>query len=403
VWKETARGRALSWTPGDLDAAFDLRVSLLHVVLRRINAAAKERKRAAERDALLMLELDHRVKNTIANIQALVLRTSRSAESLTVFVQGLDGRIRSMAKSHSLLSQSRWEGVSIDRLLREELDAYATEQMKFELSGVNVMLTPKSALSLSLAIHELATNAAKFGAFSEPQGRVAVRWILTADGGIDLSWSEMGGPLVKTPTRVGFGTTLIERALAMETGGRATLHYHLTGVVCNVFLPSSSLLRRSPPETREPAAEPIGIALDAGGKGKPYRILVAEDAFLLVTLLQDLFDALGWEMIGPAGRLVDALQLARHAIFDAALLDVNLDGTMSWEVAIVLKERGIPFVFGTGYSVSAVLPENLTGSPVISKPYQLSELQQVIQRVIVANSATSGVVTSVSGNLPVAL
>jgi light-regulated signal transduction histidine kinase (bacteriophytochrome) len=403
VWKETVRGRSLSWTPGELDAAFDLRVSLLHVVLRRINEAAKERKRAAERDALLMLELDHRVKNTIANIQALVLRTSRSAESLTVFVQGLDGRIRSMAKSHSLLSQSRWEGVSIDRLLREELDAYATEQMKFELSGVNVMLTPKSALSLSLAIHELATNAAKFGAFSQPQGRVAVRWTLTTDGGIDLSWSEMGGPLVKPPTHVGFGTTLIERALAMETGGRATLHYHLTGVVCNVLLPSSSLLLRSPPETREPPAEPIGIALDAGGMGKPYRILVAEDAFLLVTLLQDLFDALGWEMIGPAGRLVDALQLARHAMFDAALLDVNLDGTMSWEVAFVLKERGIPFVFGTGYSVSAVLPENLTGSPVISKPYQLSELQQVIQRVIVANSPTSGAVTSVSGELPVAL
>jgi len=387
VWKETIRGRSLSWTSGDLDAAFDLRVSLLHVVLRRINEAASERKRAAERDALLMRELDHRVKNTIANIQALVLRTSRSAESLTVFVQGLDGRIRSMAKSHSLLSQSRWEGVSIDRLLREELDAYSTEQIKVELSGVNVMLTPKSALSLSLAIHELATNAAKFGAFSQPQGRVAVRWILTPDGGIDLSWSEMGGPLVTPPTHVGFGTTLIERALAMETGGRATLHYHLTGVVCNVFLPSSSLLNRSAEEeTREPPAEPIGIDLDASAKGKAYRILVAEDAFLLVTLLQDLFDALGWELIGPATRLVDALQLARHENFDAALLDVNLDGAMSWEVAGVLKERGIPFVFGTGYSVTAILPENLTGTPVIGKPYQLSDLQQVIQRVIVANS-----------------
>jgi light-regulated signal transduction histidine kinase (bacteriophytochrome) len=124
VWKETVRGRSLPWMPSDLDAAFDLRVSLLHVVLRRINAAAQERKRVAERDRLLMAELDHRVKNTIANIQALVLRTSRSAGSLTGFVEVLDGRIRSMAKSHSLLSQSRWEGVSIDKLLYEELDPY---------------------------------------------------------------------------------------------------------------------------------------------------------------------------------------------------------------------------------------------------------------------------------------
>jgi CheY-like chemotaxis protein len=100
-------------------------------------------------------------------------------------------------------------------------------------------------------------------------------------------------------------------------------------------------------------------------------------------------------MIGPATRLVDALQLARQESFDAALLDVNLDGAMSWEVALVLKERGIPSVFGTGYNISAVMPENLAGSPVISKPYELSELQQVIERVIAANSPTSGAAASV--------
>jgi light-regulated signal transduction histidine kinase (bacteriophytochrome)/CheY-like chemotaxis protein len=386
VWKETVRGRSLPWTPGDLDAAFDLRVSLLHVVLRRITEAAKERKRAAERDALLMLELDHRVKNTIANIQALVLRTSRSAESLTGFVEGLDGRIRSMAKSHSLLSQARWEGVSIDRLLREELEAFTHEQMKVGLSGGNVMLTPKSALSLSLAIHELATNAAKFGAFSQPSGRVDVQWSVAADGGIDLSWREIDGPLVNPPTHLGFGTTLIERALAMETGGSARLHYHRAGVVCQVSLPPSSILQRFGQEPDRPPAEPTGIDLDSKAAAKPYRILVVEDAFLLVTLLQDVFDALGWQMIGPATRLVDALQLARNASFDAAILDVNLDGTMSWDVAVVLRERGIPFVFGTGYDLSAVLPDNLTGSPVIAKPYQLSALQQAIHRLVATNA-----------------
>jgi light-regulated signal transduction histidine kinase (bacteriophytochrome) len=391
IWRETVRGRSLPWTSADLDAAFDLRVSLLHVVLRRINEAAKERQRAAERDALLMLELDHRVKNTIANIQALVLRTSRSAESLTDFVQGLDGRIRSMAKSHTLLSQSRWEGVSIDRLLREELDAFAHQQSKVELTGVNVMLTPKSALSLSLAIHELATNAAKFGAFSQAFGRVAVSWQLAPDGGIDLSWREDGGPPVTPPTHIGFGTTLIERALAMETGGTATLQYHRTGLACTVYLPPASVLLQATEESGQPPAESQGVDLDPDPDSarKPYRILVAEDAFLLVTLLQDLFDTLGWKMVGPATRLVDALHLARNESFDAALLDVNLDGTMSWEVAIAIKERGIPIVFGTGYSVASLLPEPLTGSPVIGKPYQLSELQQVIRRAIAATAATT--------------
>jgi CheY-like chemotaxis protein len=165
-----------------------------------------------------------------------------------------------------------------------------------------------------------------------------------------------------------------------------------------VFLPSSSVLRHSSRETGEPPAQPAAIDLVPVRKARPWRILVVEDAFLLVTLLQDMFDTLGWEMIGPGTRLVDALQLARHEVFDAALLDVNLDGAMSWDVAAVLKERGIPFVFGTGYNVSALLPHHLTGSPVIAKPYQLSELQQAIQRVTVANSPTSRPLTSVSGD-----
>jgi CheY-like chemotaxis protein len=174
----------------------------------------------------------------------------------------------------------------------------------------------------------------------------------------------------------------------METGGTATLRYHSTGLACEVFLPPASVLPYSTEETRGPPAEPNGVHLDPGAAGQPYRILVAEDAFLLVTLLQDLFETLGWEMIGPATRLVDALHLARNESFDAALLDVNLDGTTSWEVAIALKERGIPFVFGTGYHVSAILPENLAGSPIVGKPYQLSELQHVIQRVIDASAST---------------
>ena len=130
--------------------------------------------------------------------------------------------------------------------------------------------------------------------------------------------------------------------------------------------------------------EPIGLDIGVGRGGTAYRILVVEDAFLLVTLLQDLFDGLGWVMVGPATRLVDALQLAREETFDAALLDVNLDGTMSWDVAMVLRDRGIPFAFGTGYNVAAILPEDLAGTPVIGKPYQVSELQQVIHHAISA-------------------
>ena len=382
IWKQTVRGRSLPWTPADIDAAFDLRVSLLHVVLRRINTAARERKRVADRDQLLMAELDHRVKNTIANIQALVGQTSRSADTLSGFVEGLDGRIQSMAKAHSLLSQSRWEGVSIDRLLREELNPYANGHFAVALSGTDVLLTPKSALSLSLAIHELATNAAKYGALLRPGGRVAVHWRRGDDGGIELSWREDGGPPVAPPTRRGFGSTLIERALAMETGGRANIHYLHTGVVCEILLPLSSVAQSEVDSQPPPADAPSVAEMAQDVVLETFRILVVEDSFLIVVSLEGLFDDLGWEIVGPATRKDEAMALAQSETFDAALLDINLDGEMSWDVAAVLKTRGIPFVFSTGYDVTSVLPAFLAGSLVVGKPFRDGELAQRLRQVI---------------------
>jgi len=385
IWQETVRGRCLPWTSADLDAAFDLRVSLLHVVLRRIDAATRERKRASDRDQLLMAELDHRVKNTIANIQALVVWTSRSADTLTGFVEGLDGRIRAMAKAHSLLSESRWEGVSIAKLMREELDAYGQEPPRMVLSGSDVVLTPKSALALSLAVHELATNAAKYGSLSQADGRLVVSWKLIDGGCVALSWTESNGPLVEQPTHRGFGSTLIERALAMETGGRATLHYLRTGLVCEVFLPASSVLHSDDEKDAEPEGEVPALELAPMVFPQPYRILVVEDSFLLVMALEDVFKTLGWELVGPASRLAEALELARTETFDAALLDVDLDGDRSWDVAVLLKARGLPFVFSTGYNTATVLPAHLAGSAVIRKPYNIDELEQKLRHVMGAS------------------
>jgi chemotaxis family two-component system sensor kinase Cph1 len=387
VWQETVRGRCLPWTAVDLDAAFDLRISLLHVVLRRINTAVQERKLAADRDKLLMAELDHRVKNTIANIQALVIQTSRNADTLTGFVKGLEGRIQAMAKAHSLLSQSRWEGVSIDKLLREELNPYANGHTAVRLEGLDMQLTPKSALSLSLAVHELATNAAKYGALTVPGGHVAVAWRPAADGGVELSWSEIGGPLVEQPKRRGFGSTLIERALAMETGGRSIVHYMRTGVVCDIFLPSSSVLHSTANAqvgTKSPTERALMPMVPDTTSSEVFRILVVEDSFLLVLAIQAMLDDLGWVAVGPATRRSEALAMAQSETFDAALLDVNLDGEMSWDVAAVLRTRGIPFVFGTGYDVSSVLPDDLAGSAVIAKPYHSRDVEQRIRDVIVA-------------------
>ncbi|WP_353203905.1 HWE histidine kinase domain-containing protein [Sphingomonas sp.] len=372
VWKHTVRNRALPWTSAETDSAFDLRVSLLQVVLRRIEAASRERVRAHERDKLLMAELDHRVKNTLANIQALVTLSSRSAESVKGFVEGLDKRIQSMAKAHSLLTQSRWEGVSVENLLREELEAYGQEAGVVAIHGVDAVLTPKSALSLSLALHELATNAGKYGAFSTRDGHVNVAWHLRDDGGLGISWTESGGPLVKPPVRRGFGSNLIERALALETGGGATIRYEPGGIICDIVLPKSSLVEL----TLAPVTKLLAAHMGSATKAMPEkpRLLVVEDSFLVLLSVEGMCEDLGWHVVGPATRLDEAMELAKAETFDAALLDINLDGEMSWAVADVLKQRGIPFAFSSGYDQSNMLPESLAGSEIIAKPYGIGEL-----------------------------
>lgn len=381
IWKETVRGRALPWQKSDLDAAVDLRTSLLDIVLRRITEVNRERKIAADRDQLMMAELDHRVKNTLANIVALVSQTSVSADSLSAFAIGLAERIKSMAKAHSLLSQSRWVGVAIDSLLKEELAPYTGGNAACEIVGPSLVLTSKSALALSLAIHELATNAAKYGALSSPVGRVAIRWTFSETGGLNLCWTESCGPKVGTPTRRGFGSTLIERALAMETEGMATLHFRPGGVVCEVVLPPSSIVKVDNIEVTE-ALIVSDIQEPPKRQEEGIRVLVVEDSFLIAGELESVFRRFGWTMVGPAARIPQALALIKTESFDAALLDINLDGEMSWDVAAALLAQKIPFVFTTGYDVSRILPDFLKNIKFLNKPYPLAELKVTILDLI---------------------
>lgn len=381
AWAETVNGRSTPWSTSESDAAFDLRVSLLEIVLRRIDAAARERLRAWQQEQLLMAELDHRVKNTLASIQAMVSLTSRSAASLVAFTEGLDRRIGSMSRAHSLLTKSRWEGVSIHALFQEEMDAYRAEHANISLDGPDLALAPKTALALSLAVHELATNAAKYGSLSVNSGRVAIRWRVDDLGGLDLLWQESGGPPVSPPKQRGFGSKMIERALAMETGGRPTLVFDPGGVRCRITLPANGLRSAG---IKDPAT--VSQAQPEGESPVPVtanrRILVVEDSALVVMEIERMIAELGWQVVGPAARLPEALALVRDETFDAALLDVNLDGEMSWDAAAVLQERGIPFIFTTGYDGSTVLPARFARNPVVNKPFRAEDIGRALHTAL---------------------
>jgi PAS domain S-box-containing protein len=190
-----------------------------------------ERKQAEELQRLLLDELTHRVKNTLATIQAISWQTLRTARDLPSARDALDRRIRSMAQAHDLLTSRAWTGADLTEIVQRALQAFTPAQV--EIGGPAVDVSSKHALALSLALHELATNATKYGALSRPEGCVRVHWRLH-DGKLHLDWQESGGPAVAPPTQKGFGSRLLEELVVHDLGGDVQLDYDVSGVRCSI-------------------------------------------------------------------------------------------------------------------------------------------------------------------------
>ena len=186
----------------------------------------------------LTRELNHRVKNTLANVLSIVSMTRRRATSLDEFAQGIDNRIRALSATHDLLTQSDWGTTPLYSVVEVELAPYArTEDQQIELDGPAVELAPNDALSLGLAIHELVTNATKYGALSVPGGKVEVRWRLLGSSLAEIEWRESGGPNVERPSKRGFGTDLIEKIVSHELRHPVELEFDPKGVRCILRVP----------------------------------------------------------------------------------------------------------------------------------------------------------------------
>ena len=230
-----------------LTTLFGMLVASLLLMLARLVT----RQAAEDRQALLWLEeqasirnsltreLNHRVKNTLANVLSIISLTRRRATDLDSFASGLEGRIRALSATHDLLTQSDWGATPIAAVVRAELAPYAQDSERtLDITGPAVELAPNDALSLGLAIHELATNAAKYGALSRPNGQVAVTWHLITQDLARVEWAERGGPAVNQGVRKrGFGTELIEKIVAHELRNPVDLKFEPEGVRCALILP----------------------------------------------------------------------------------------------------------------------------------------------------------------------
>ncbi|RYY27121.1 MAG: response regulator [Sphingomonadales bacterium] len=352
-------------------ALFDAAGHLLSVNAQILDVT--ERKRAEETQRLLVGELNHRVKNTLASVQAIATQTLRHSTGPSDFAPTFIGRIHSLARAHSLLSSTTWQGASLRELVEGQLHIGTIDAERLTANGPDLDLAPEPALHLALVLHELTTNANKYGALSTPEGKVSLNWRVRR-GVLELEWTENGGPIVLPPSRKGFGTALIERSLKAE-GGSATPNYAEDGLRWSLALPYHAAVRSTGGQRKiarltanSPADREHRRARIAG-----KRILIIEDEPVVALELVAILEDAGALVVGPVATADSALATIADTPVDAALLDGNLQGEMADEIAAALAARGVRFLFVSGYGRDH-LPADFGQIMVVTKPFDPASL-----------------------------
>ncbi|SNT19008.1 PAS domain S-box-containing protein [Azospirillum sp. RU38E] len=335
-----------------------------------------ERRRGEQAQRLLIREVDHRAKNALAVVQAVIRLTK--AETPHRFVEVVEGRVAALAHAHTILAMNRWEGALLRRLVQVELEAYdGQDGGRVEISGPDITVRPEAAQPLSMVLHELTTNAAKHGALAQPDGRLYVRWAVI-DGGdaIQLDWQETGGPaLGDGPARRGFGSTMIEASMRQQLQGGITYDWTYDGLHATIRFPADqlapldTLARGVPPDV---AVDEDDLPVEPAGQTGP-RILLVEDNIPLGQLFREMLEALDYAVIGPYTNVPAALAAAHGKQIDAAMLDIEMNGAQVFPVAEALRHRGIPMLFCTGYS--DVWEPEWADVPILRKPVTLPALR----------------------------
>ena len=339
-----------------------------------------DRKEAEERQALLAREVDHRARNLLAVVQSIVGLTR--ASSIDGYVAAVEGRIGALARAHALLSDARWQGADFGKLVEEEITPYrTTERDKIVVAGAKVVLEPAIAQALTLALHELATNAVKYGSLSAPAGWVRLTWEIRS-GNLVLDWLEIGGPPVEPPTSTGYGSEVISASIERQLDGAVTFDWRRDGLHCTLSVPLDDKLK---PAERANGGQPTPlreqvVAIPQILVGN--RLLLVEDEALVAMALKDMLTELGFEVVGAFNKVTEALAVVTNQDVNAAVLDVNLGGELIYPVADSLVAKGVPFVFITGYGAEAI-DGRFASYRVLQKPIQ----RQMLQNTFIVDSA----------------
>lgn len=340
------------------------------------------RRKAEAQMRYLADEVDHRAKNLLALVHS-VVRLTR-VDDLQGFKAAISGRIQALSRAHSLLAASRWQGVDVATLLKEELAPFQTGAGKrISLSGPSVPLLPGAAQACAIALHELATNAAVHGALSAPEGRLQVSWKVEDHEGAAqfmMVWEEAGGPAVSRPERAGFGTTAIRGSVEHQLSGKVEIEWPAEGLRCRIRFPLRGALERA--ASTQPARVEKPASLDTVSlQGKT--VLIVDDELLIALTLKLTLEEFGCEVMGPAKSADDAIALIRERAPDVAVLDVNLGGGSNIAVARALRALAVPYVFCTGYAELTDKVDAELHAEMLTKPTDPDALRGALCRALV--------------------
>jgi light-regulated signal transduction histidine kinase (bacteriophytochrome) len=372
LWREEVRGQATPWSDADLAIAEAAQNYLRDVVLLHAEATADERRRADTRRRLLNEELNHRVKNILALTRSIVSQSRAGARTMDDFAAAVAGRLGALSFAHDHVTRDR-SGGDLRALLESEFAAYVgqREAGRIRLDGPAVRFDARAFSSVALVVHELATNAVKYGSLKDSSGVVDVTWSVDARGDFTMTWSETGVTLEGAPQRRGFGTRLICDVIPYDLGGAANLAYEADGLKASFRIPARHVALEETPAPDEAAAGAIaGADADLAG----LRVLLVEDQMLIALDAEAALRELGAADVVVASSAAEGLRLAGSLDPDVAILDVNLGDGTSAEVAQALQAKETPFIFASGYQEMNMLPAHLRAAPLVRKPYTKEEL-----------------------------
>lgn len=381
LWQEERSGYSKPWEEDEVATAENLRVTLLEVVLRMSDAASSDREQASKRQDTLIAELNHRVRNILNLIRGLVAQSRAGVDSVDDFAEIVGDRIHALARAHDQVTRANWSPSSLHDLVLTECKAYMGDNaQRVIVIGTDVLMTPLAFSTLALVIHELMTNSCKYGALSDRRGSVRVMIEKQGAGDVSIVWTEHGGPAVRTPSRRGFGSSIIERAVPHELGGKSEIDFDPKGVVVRLNVPAEHIaaFQNLPDHVASAQSQPPAKDGNAMLSGD---VLIVEDNMIIAMEAEDILETMGAERCHVAASAASALDiLSRHTI-TFALLDVNLGDHTSAPVAQALTKAGTPFIFASGYGNHAEEIAAGTTAPVVTKPYSRTEFLAVARKV----------------------